>query len=247
MNIAKDYDHAFASLTPSSSKGEVDKYIEQSRENAKSLKEFVLSSQELTFMDGRSLSGATVLDSGCGVGPLSWSLSELGADVTGVDFSPMGISQANYLSDYLGKKIDFIVHDVTSDKILPLKFDYIIDSHLLHCLTIKSDRRKYFSFINNHLEAQGLFFIETMVFHKEIQLSLDYSLDEHSVLHRMNEGRFKPFRYLADFKDIENELSEFFNIVYMYYHNEKVFVLPSEESLESQKYPRVMRIILRAK
>src|ERR1700694_4069515 len=42
----------------------------------------------------RQLSGKSILDFGCGAGAMSALLSTLGADVTGVDFSPKMIESA---------------------------------------------------------------------------------------------------------------------------------------------------------
>ena len=73
-----------------------------------------------------AISGNKILDLGCGPGILSKYLSDLGYDVTGVDFAEQMISIARGIAP----KANFIVSDIASLE-LDDKFDGIVLAHFL--------------------------------------------------------------------------------------------------------------------
>lgn len=77
---------------------------------------------------------AAILDVGCGTGSLSVLLAEAGYGVTGIDFSPAMIAQANAKAQRAGQSILFQVMDAASPSLLPQKFDVILCRHLLWAL-----------------------------------------------------------------------------------------------------------------
>ena len=69
---------------------------------------------------------AAVLDMGCGTGSLSVLLAEAGYGVTGIDFSPAMIAQADAKAQHAGQFISFQVMDAASPSLWPQKFDVIL-------------------------------------------------------------------------------------------------------------------------
>ncbi|MBA3868839.1 MAG: methyltransferase domain-containing protein [Anaerolineae bacterium] len=79
-------------------------------------------------------SKATVLDIGCGTGSLSVVIAGLGHDVTGIDFSPEMIAQAQAKAGAAQQPIQFQVMDAAFPKLPDQQFDVIICRHLLWAL-----------------------------------------------------------------------------------------------------------------
>jgi 2-polyprenyl-3-methyl-5-hydroxy-6-metoxy-1,4-benzoquinol methylase len=77
---------------------------------------------------------AGILDVGCGTGSLSVLLAEAGYEVTGIDFSPVMISQAKMKAQRAGQAISFQVMDAAFPSSFPQKYDVILCRHLLWAL-----------------------------------------------------------------------------------------------------------------
>ena len=92
------------------------------------VEEASLDHEDKTYLDSflKTVSGNKILDLGCGPGILSKYLSNLGYDVTGVDFAEKMISIARRIAP----KTNFIVSDITSLE-LDDKFDGIVLAHFL--------------------------------------------------------------------------------------------------------------------
>jgi 2-polyprenyl-3-methyl-5-hydroxy-6-metoxy-1,4-benzoquinol methylase len=75
-----------------------------------------------------------VLDIGCGTGSLSLILAELGYTVTGIDFAPQMIAQAEAKAKAADQPIQFHVMDAAFPKFAPQQFDAIVCRHLLWTL-----------------------------------------------------------------------------------------------------------------
>ena len=92
------------------------------------VKEASLDHEDKTYLDSflKTVSGNKILDLGCGPGILSKYLSNLGYDVTGVDFAEQMISIARGIVP----DTKFIVSDVASLE-LDDKFDGIVLAHFL--------------------------------------------------------------------------------------------------------------------
>lgn len=103
-----------------------------------------------------STSGKKALDLGCGTGPTAHTLHSLGFQTTGIDVSPTAIELARKLNS----EISFEVADVLTYR---RKFDFIYDSHCLHCIVTDDDRRAFFVMLRENLLPGGAAFIDTMV------------------------------------------------------------------------------------
>src|SRR5690606_2778018 len=115
--------------------------------------------------------------------------------------------------------------DVTRpDTTLPEKYDIIVDSHLLHCLTEDPERSSYYRLISDHLKDHGICVAETMVHRKKLYIPDGFMFDERNVLWQMF-GQCTPVRRILDSLDLEEELKNAgFNIVYFYYYGQYGFV-----------------------
>lgn len=77
---------------------------------------------------------ATILDIGCGTGSLSILLATLGHTVTGIDFAPAMIAQAQAKAQDAGQPITFQVMDAAHPQFPPQSFAVILCRHLLWAL-----------------------------------------------------------------------------------------------------------------
>ena len=104
------------------------------------------------------LSGQKVLHSQCHIGTDTLSLSRLGADVTGVDFSEVAIAEARQLSQDLGIPATFEVMDFASLKVeFSEAFDLVFTSHGV--LTWLSDLGAWAEDLAGCLKPEGRFYI----------------------------------------------------------------------------------------
>ena len=188
-----------------------------------------------------------ILDIGCGFGGLSLHLSKLGHDVLGIDISNLAIQGAKEIASYkglLGNGLRFEVLDITKSTVLDEKFDIIIDSHLLHCLTQSSERDAYFEFIKNHLNTDGKYLLESMTFQKGLRTPIEYTFGEDYVLYRNEESGDLPLRIIKSSIDLENEIKNHgLKINYLYFHSELSFqVFPEEPDFPHQHLPHTLRV-----
>ncbi|MEZ4728236.1 MAG: class I SAM-dependent methyltransferase [Caldilineaceae bacterium] len=77
---------------------------------------------------------AMILDIGCGTGSLSVLLATLGHTVTGIDFAPAMLAQAQAKAAQAGQAITFQVMDAAQPHLPPQHFAVILCRHLLWAL-----------------------------------------------------------------------------------------------------------------
>lgn len=107
--------------------------------------------------------GKSALDLGCGTGTTAFILAKHGLDTTGIDISQTAIEMGRDLARQQNLEIQFVAGDVLDLKSLNRKFDFIYDSHFLHCIVLEEDRKKVFDEIKSILKAGGIFILDTMV------------------------------------------------------------------------------------
>lgn len=190
-----------------------------------------------------SLANLEILEAGCGLGGLSLELSKHGANTLGIDISELAISGAREIAALNSSHAEFITKDLTANLVLERKFDFIIDSHLLHCLTSNEKRENYFKFIKEHLKEDGVFIVETAVFDDEIREPLGYDIDQEFVLSQEVEGEMLPIRKLSTVRSLEEEIkSGGFAIHTFFYHYELSFnVFPDIENYPAFRLPKTVR------
>lgn len=216
--------------------------------SAKALYHFVLESKD-RFLSNSSWENLKVLELGSGRGGVSLLLAKLGAKVTLVDFSPTALDQAHQIFALEGMEAKTIQADVTHPDIsLPEKYDLIVDSHLLHCLTEDPDRTSYYRLIYDQLTLNGIFVCESMVHRKKLFIPDGFMFDARNVLWQMF-GKWTPVRRILDSMDLEQELNAAgFSISYFFYYGQFGFV-PHRTFMDvpNEILPAAVRMVLQRK
>ncbi len=217
-------------------------------QSTKGLLHFVEESKT-RFLPDLSWQGLKVIEMGSGLGGLSLHLARLGADVTLVDFSATALQQAEKIYALEGLQPRLIQADVglPGDEINE-KFDLILDSHLLHCITSAPERSSYFKLIDELLSDRGLFVAETMVHRKKLFVPDGFMFDQNYVLWQMF-GEWKPVRKIPDSLDLEKEINEAgLNISYFFYYGQFSFI-PHRTFMDipAEVLPASVRMVLQKK
>ena len=106
----------------------------------------------------RGLHPAKILDSGCGTGENALYFAARGCDVTGIDFIPSAIDQANAKANKRGFKARFLVKDALTLTDWNERFDNIIDSGVFHVFS-DEDMLQYVSGLHHVLKPGGHLFL----------------------------------------------------------------------------------------
>jgi SAM-dependent methyltransferase len=215
---------------------------------SKGLYQLVIESKD-RFLPDVDWNDMTILETGSGRGGVGLLLARLGARVTLLDFSQSALLQAEKIYRLEGLEVETIQGDVTHPDLgLGRKFDLVIDSHLLHCLTEDPDRSSYYRLIGDHLTQRGIFVAETMVHRKKLFIPEGFMFDERNVLWQMI-GKWTPVRRILDSLDLESELKHAqFEIIYFYYYGQFGFV-PHRSFLDlpTEILPAAVRFVVRNK
>lgn len=218
-------------------------------EELASVKGFVnfITEQKDKFLPNSDWKGLKVLELGSGRGGVGLSLARLGAQVTLVDFSATALSQAEKIFAHEGLPVKTLTGDVTHpDLVISEKFDLIIDSHLLHCLTDDPDRASFYGLVSDHLAPEGILVSETMVHRKKLFIPDGFMFDERNVLWQMF-GKWTPVRRILDSLDLENEIKNTdLSIVSFFYYAQYSFV-PHRRFMEipGEVLPASVRMVLK--
>ena len=242
-NYAKNFNQAYEKFTPAwlSDTHKVDQYIET---NSQTLIEFYEDYSKQFNFPQKDYSKLRVLDLGSGLGGVSQYFARKGAKVVGVDVSHLAIMAAQQIASERELDIEYKVLDLSKSSEDLGKFDLIIDSHLYHCLITDEDRSSYLSFVKNHLETDGLFLMETMVFQKQFRTPVGYSMDENFILYKeFSEGE-RAIRRVIPGMELEKEFKNAgLNIHYLYFHAELSFeVFDDYEGYPHQNLPQTARL-----
>ncbi len=183
-----------------------------------------------------------VLEVGCGDGSIFESIHGLSFNVLGVDFSQEAINKAKSRNI---AEFDFIHSDFSNDLILEKKFDLILDSHCLHCVTELEKRKIFLKNIYNHLSNSGIFMAEVMVSHNEMQFADNFLFNnEQNTLLQQIEGTVLPVRYIPNVKQVEDELLEVgFKINYLRAFPDFKIIPDATRSVAYNEDPELLRFI----
>lgn len=230
------YNKAYEKFTPDflSDSERLDDYLLANRD---SLVSFINQHRD---QFGYSTRDKSILELGCGIGPLSFWLKDQFESVTAIDFSELAISIAQSLD---GGSINFKTCNVL-DLNLDKKFDFIIDSHLFHCLTKPEDRRLYLEKVKDHLSPNGVFLMESMVMQDRLQVPVGYELGRDGVLTQQFGEDWQPIRCIRPSLMLEEEVkSAGLELNYFYYHHELSFhVFEDYPSYPLQFLPKTVRL-----
>lgn len=227
MSLRPYYEESYQNYSLES----VDSLKEIASHSALALSRFVRESKD-KFLSEKAWEGLRVLELGSGHGGLSLELARLGAKATLVDFSGEALRQAEKIFASEGLDVKTVEGDVGHpDLHLPEKFDLIIDSHLLHCLTEDPDRVSYYALVKEALAPGGIFVCESMVHRKKLHIPDGFMFDQRNVLWQMF-GKWTPVRRILDSLDLEKELGDAgLSIKSFFYYGQYSFV-PHQSFME---------------
>ena len=244
------YNNAYKNFTPDyfvpSNMGKIDHYLQ---ENTQTLRDFLSKYKDQFDLDFKFQS-SSCLELGCGIGSLSFFLEQSFHSVTALDFSPLAIAHAKTLKSMKSSHVKFLTEDITQESLaLEEEFDFIIDSHLFHCLTDEGERRRYVENIKSALAENGVLILETMVFNPELRFPIGYSYDEHKTLwiDEPENNRLIPIRKISTAREIEAFFLECgLKIEYLFYHNELSFCpYPDFPNHPIEQLPKTLRLCMR--
>jgi SAM-dependent methyltransferase len=178
----------------------------------------------------KNWSSIRVAEMGSGLGGAGQWMSQAGAQVELFDFSPQALSLAEALYQSQKLTIRTFCQDVTLPFAEPFfqRYDLILDSHLLHCLTDHIGRMSYLQSLRELLAPGGCIVGECMVSRKKMFIPEGFEIDAFGTLYQKFSS-WVPVRLIRDSLELEEELKKAgFQIrYYMYYANFNV--TPSKE------------------
>ncbi len=245
MMIQNYYESAYQAYPESRPLNEV---LEEAERNARGLYNYVLEIKT-QFMPDKNWEDMTILETGGGHGGLSFLLAKLGASVVNIDFSHSAIEMSKRLIEFSGAKVKAEIADVTHPDIqFNQKFDIIVDSHLLHCITGNADRTSYYQTLKESLKTDGIFVCETMVYKKSLFIPDGFMFDPQFVLWQRF-GEWTPIRKILDSLDLESELKNAgLEIIFFYYYAHFAFVPHAQfMDLPTDILPASVRFVVRNK
>ncbi len=244
MNLQDNYEEFY--------KNENYRSVSELRDEAatfsKGLFHFVLEAKN-KFLQEVDWSSLSILEMGSGRGGVALHLARLGAKVTLIDFSSSALEQAKNIFASEGFEVEVVLGDVTHPDIsFQGKFDVIIDSHLLHCITDDPDRSSYLKLVSDYLTPRGVFVAESMVHRKKLYIPDGFMFDEKNVLWQML-NVWTPVRRIVDSLDLEKELNEAkFEIIYFFYYGQYGFI-PHKDFMDipAEILPAAVRMVVKNK
>ena len=113
---------------------------------------------------GIAPSSGKLLELGCGAGNIGLWFAQRGYSVSGIDIAPTAVGLANKRALESGTDANFSVGSVLElSEYADASFDFVYDSHLLHCI-IGKDRQKLFQSVIRVLKPGGYFLVDTMCY-----------------------------------------------------------------------------------
>lgn len=248
INYADIYNKSYSKYTPEwlsvENMDSINREISLEHSTLAKFVELVISHFELDY----KLPNFDVIELGSGLAALSLDLASKVKSMHAVDISPIAIAMASQLARMKNQQIQFTCADVTTSKGLEIehRFDLLIDSHLLHCLCTKSERRNYFSSLKSLMKEDSRVLIETMTFQRSMQFPIGYEFTQENILLKSINDVYVPIRAIYDSREIESEVKENgLKIDYLYYHNELSFdVFDDYRDYPVEYLPKVLRMCL---
>ena len=118
---------------------------------------------QLFSWDSFPRGGAHVLELGCGDGFVTIVLAGMGLSVTGVDCSPTAIHRARENLARADRTATLHVGDACDLDLVPRgSWDFVLDSHCLHCITDYRDRQHFLTECQRVMSPTGKLFVATM-------------------------------------------------------------------------------------
>lgn len=144
-----------------------------------------------------------VLDIGCGEGNYSLYLAKRGFDVTGLDFSPNGLSIAMLNARKARAKINFVLQDLREVKPLPQGYDFAFEWAIMHHIPF-DERKSYLERVANSLKQKGKY------------LSVSWNIKDPEFGELGQPIRKTPLGtliYFSSLKDVASSIGDRFNVL----------------------------------
>lgn len=111
----------------------------------------------------QNLNGFHILDLGAGEGKNAVYLANKGANVLGVDISPIALSRFNKQPNYLSAKgnINIECKDIRECSFEKESFDLVVAYGIFHCLSSRKEIAEYISRVKSWIKKNGYFIIVT--------------------------------------------------------------------------------------
>lgn len=236
-NFIKSYDDAYSRVRESSSNIFTDRSVS-------SLLNF--TSVSLKKFHHLPLNELNVLEAGCGWGQVTKNLSSYVKNLTAVDFSPvaMKLAQKNLREK---KNVNLQCMNIC-DLEVEDSFDAIIDSHLIHCLLLDEERKKYLKNMASSLKKNGLLVAETMISHHSLNIEDPYYIDSSGILWQRSSQVLsdRPLKRIRSAKEIESELIESgLKVIYFMAYSSKKMIPVSGRPNAVIGDPDVLRFVCR--
>lgn len=161
-----------------------------------------------------------------------------------VDYSKNAIDYALINQDK--ENVEYVHGDILKVN-LPYKFDLVLDSHLLHCMTSFEDREKYLQRVYNWLKPGGVFALECMVSHREMNFDDQFLFleDDCTLLQQVGKSAL-PVRYIPDSLSLEELLKSYeLKIEYFIVFSNLKVIPDCHRSYPLQTDPDLARIVCR--
>jgi SAM-dependent methyltransferase len=206
-----------------------------------SLVEFLeLISEKFSFKDGPP---RKTLELGTGLGGIIPYFMRHCLWPSCLDFSSSAIDRLR--QEYTSSTVEFICENIVSFS-RPDHFEFVFDSHLIHCLVTEEERGRALQNIFDCLVPGGIFALECMVRTKATQVEKDFYLDDQGVFWQVLDETVVPTRKINTALEMENEIIGYgFEIEYLMVHSEKKIIPHNRRSEVLATDPELMRIIAR--
>lgn len=127
------------------------------------------------------VAGASVLDAGCGIGSHALELARLGYNVTGLDFSPQLIIEAQRRARLAKLPVAFEVGDILELSANDNQFDGILCRGVLNDFLDEASRRQVFLSFARALKPQGVLILDVRDWERTIERKSLHPVFEKSV------------------------------------------------------------------
>ena len=143
-----------------------------------------------------------LLELGCGAGNIGLWFAQQGYSVAGIDIAPTAIELAQQRAEESELDAEFRTGSVLDlADFQDSSFDFVYDSHLLHCI-IGKDRQKLFKNVIRVLKPEGFFLVDTMCYSELTHNFQGFDLETKCTI--WPDGTAT--RYIGEEEDILDEL-----------------------------------------
>jgi SAM-dependent methyltransferase len=152
--------------------------------------------------EGHAPRSGSLLELGCGAGNIGLWFAGRGYAVSGIDIAPTAIALAQRRAAEFDGVATFVLGNVVDlEPFADDAFDFVYDSHLLHCI-IGDDRAKLFESVHRVMKPDGYFLVDTMCYGELTPQIQNFDPETHYTIRPDGLAT----RYIGNEDDIVDEL-----------------------------------------